>query len=184
MTPRRTNRINKKGGLYLNPFQRQSLQNHLQTEKAPEYQLRLQIMLLADEGYSQADICKEVGCSPLTARHWMFVARAGQINDWKEQRIGRPKLVNDKYMERLGQLLYISPLEFGYKTSRWSGQILSQHLAAELGIEISARHVNRLISELAFRAGVDFPAQPHLKKQVTTIPLTPSRANIPLSDAS
>jgi hypothetical protein len=58
-------------GKYLTSFQRKLLENNL--EKAETYlpenlRKRIQIMLYADEGRSQAEICQILKCSAATAR--------------------------------------------------------------------------------------------------------------------
>ncbi len=135
-------------GQHLTKFQRQLLENHLETETISEYRQRIEIMLLADEGKTQTQICRALGCSPLTARHWIFMAKSGHAHNWQEQPIGRPKIVNAEYLDRLKELVSKSPKEFGYSFPRWTGQWLGKHLSKEFNIEVSARHINRLIKEI------------------------------------
>ncbi len=135
-------------GQHLTKFQRQLLEKNLQLETIPEYRQRIEIMLLADEGKTQTQICRTLSCSPLTARHWIFVAKSGQAHNWQNQPIGRPKIVTADYLDRLKQLMGASPKDLGYPFSRWTGQWLSKHLSQEFNIEVTARHVNRLIEEM------------------------------------
>jgi hypothetical protein len=51
----------EKQGQCLTPFQRKLLLKSLQTDLRPEYRRRIEIMLLADTGQSQAQICKALG---------------------------------------------------------------------------------------------------------------------------
>jgi transposase len=138
------NSLNK----HLTRFQRQLLEKNLQAETISEYRQRIQIMLLADEGKTQTQICRTLSCSPLTARHWIFMAKSGQAHNWKDQAIGRPKTVTADYLDRLKQLMSENPKNLGYPFSRWTGQWLSKHLSQEFNIEVTARHVNRLIEEM------------------------------------
>ena len=119
-----TNQLNQKQllGQYLTTFQRQLLEKNLHTETISEYRQRIEIMLLADEGQTQTQICRILSCSPLTARHWIFVAKSGQAHNWQTQPIGRPKIVTSDYLDRLKQLLSASPKDLGYPFSRWTGQ--------------------------------------------------------------
>ena len=135
-------------GQHLTKFQRQLLEKNLHTETIPEYRQRIEIMLLADEGQTQTQICRALSCSPLTARHWIFVAKSGQAHNWQTQPIGRPKIVTSDYLDRLKQLMSASPKDLGYPFSRWTGQWLSKHLSQEFNIEVTARHINRLIEEI------------------------------------
>ncbi len=133
---------------YLTEFQRQLLKKNLKTEQAPEYRQRIEIMLMADEGKTQSQICRTLSCSQLTARHWIFVAKSGQAHNWQAQPIGRPKTVTSDYLERLKELISASPKDLGYPFSRWTGQWLERHLASEFNIVVSARHINRLIEKI------------------------------------
>lgn len=135
-------------GKCLTPFQRKLLQKSLQADLPDSYRQRIKIMLLADEGKSQAEICQTLSCGHATARHWMHVASVGMAHQWQDSPIGRPKAVNEQYLERLKELVNHSPRDFGYSFRRWTGKWLSKHLAKELGIEVSDRNVNRLLKEM------------------------------------
>lgn len=132
----------------LTPFQRKLLLKSLQTDLRPEYRRRIEIMLLADTGQSQTQICKAVGCSPEMARYWIAIAHSGQAHHWSDRPMGRPKTVNEQYCDRLKELVNHSPREFGYPFQRWTAQWLAKHLAKELGIDISACHINRLLKQM------------------------------------
>ena len=142
------NTTEQKGGKYLSPFQLKFLQNNLENNLRPEYRRRIEIMLLADLGASQSVICTTLNCSHETARYWISMAKAGQVHQWNNVPIGRPKTVNAQYIERLRELVSYSPQEFGYSFHRWTARWLSKHLAKEFSIEISDRHINRLLKKM------------------------------------
>jgi len=133
---------------YLTRFQYQLLEDQLKIETVPEYRQRIEIMLLAEAGQTQTQICRTLSCSQLTARHWILMAKSGQAHNWQAQPLGRPKTVTSDYIARLKQLVSASPKELGYPFSRWTGQWLSKHLSQEFNIGVSARHINRLIGEI------------------------------------
>jgi transposase len=135
-------------GKCLTPFQRKILQKSLQENLPESYRQRIEIMLLADEGKSQTTICQIVGCCPATARHWMHIARTGMAHQWQDCAIGRPKAVNEEYLERLKELVSNSPRDYGYSFRRWTGNWLSQQLAKDLGIKVSGHHINRLLKQM------------------------------------
>ncbi len=135
-------------GKCLTPFQRQVLLKNLQANLQPEYCRRIEIMLLADMGKTQTQICQILGCSQEMARYWIAVAQAGLADKWYERPIGRPKTVNEQYIERLKELVSDSPREYGYAFGSWTAQCLSKHLAQEFSIEISNRHINRLLKQM------------------------------------
>ena len=135
-------------GKCLTPFQRKLLQKSLQEDLPESYRQRIKIMLLADSGKSQIEICQTLGCCAATARYWMHIAHAGMAHLWQDCPIGRPKAVNDQYLERLQELLSSSPRDYGYPFRRWTVNWLSKHLAKEFGIEVSDRHLKRLLKQM------------------------------------
>jgi transposase len=114
----------------------------------PEYRRRLEIMLRTKMGQSQAEICAALRCSQDTARYWMSIAQTGQIHNVYNQPIGRPKIVNQQYLDRLKELVTHSPRDYGYPFKRWTARWLSKHLAKEFKIEVSDRHINRLLKQM------------------------------------
>ncbi|BAT55126.1 hypothetical protein NOS3756_41040 [Nostoc sp. NIES-3756] len=138
-----------KQSAYLTVFQQKLLFKLLQEFNLSHiYRRRLEIMLLADEGKSQIEIAKHLNCARETVRHWMSVAITGQAHCWQLSPLGRPKTINDQYLQRLQELVITDPQIFGYSLRRWTAPQLSKHLTQELGIEISARHINRLLKNL------------------------------------
>lgn len=135
-------------GKFLTPFQRKLLQKSLQQELSDHYRQRILIMILADEGKTQTEICKVLNCCPTTARHWILIAKIGMAHQWQEQPIGRPHTANQQYRARLKQLVSQNPQNYGYAFQRWTGYWLSQHLAKELNIELNERQVNRILREM------------------------------------
>lgn len=120
----------------------------LETNLRPEYRRRIEIMLLANSGKSQTEICKTLQCSQEMARYWMDIARMGMAHRWSDRPMGRPKTVNEEYLTRLRELVSHSPREYDYPFQHWTAQWLSKHLAKELEIEIGACHINRLLKQM------------------------------------
>lgn len=135
-------------GSYLTPSQRQLLQKNLETNLRPEFRRRIHIMLLADAGEPQTKICKLIGCSPEAARYWISVVKTGQVYKWKDSPVGRPKIVNEQYIQRLRELVTSSPREYGYAFKRWTAEWLKTHLEQELGISVSNYHITRLLKSM------------------------------------
>jgi transposase len=142
------NTSEQENGKLLSPFQRKLLLKNIEEDLRPEFQRRIKIMLLADAGHSQAEICQALNCSNETARYWIYTARIGQAHNWHELSIGRPKRVSEEYLNRLEELVNQSPRACGYPFTRWTAKWLSKHLAKELNIEIGDRHINRLLKKM------------------------------------
>lgn len=144
----------------LTSFQRKLLLKQIKIERRTEYRRRIEIMLAADAGKSQIQICEELGCSQETARQWIGMARKGKAHQWNERPIGRPHTINAQYLKRLQELVTHNPRNYGYSFKRWTAGWLSKHLADEFGIEISDRHINRLLKK------VGLSTRSHLSKEV------------------
>lgn len=142
------NLLDQEVGKLLSPFQRKLLLKSLGKKLRPEYRRRIEIMLMADLGHSQTEICAALNCSHETARYWIFMARTGQAHQWDSISVGRPKTIDENYLTRLQDLVSQSPREFGYAFSRWTAQWLSKHLEKEFGIQLSDRHINRLLKQM------------------------------------
>lgn len=71
-----------------------------------------------------------------------------QNSTWDVQPLGRPKIITEEYISFLQELVQHSPKRYGYPFQRWTAAWLRCHLAKELGIEVSDRHVNRLLNQM------------------------------------
>ena len=174
----------EKVGKYLTHFQKKLLQTSLQDENiSAKYRQRIEIMLLADQGKSQSQICKILNCSVVTVRHWTLLASMGQAHNWESSPLGRPRSVNEEYLKRLKELVNQSPKEinipgtkYKYSYDRWTTNKLGQHLAKELGISLSDRHIRRLLKEM----GLSTRTQKH--KQQLTDPNQVSKNRLVIDD--
>lgn len=166
----------------LTPFQKSLLLKQLQTDLRPQYRQRIEIMLLADRGKSQAEICAELDCSKDTARYWMTMAQTGLAHKWNEISVGRPKKFNEDYLQRLKELVTSSPSTYGYSFQSWTAEWLSKHLDNEFGIKLSARHINRLLRKMGLskRERSNQASQNHPDKQKVKIVIR----NLPSSASS
>ncbi|MEM8808252.1 MAG: helix-turn-helix domain-containing protein [Cyanobacteria bacterium P01_G01_bin.38] len=155
------NQQSKPATRYLTVFQRKLLQNRLENDLPERYRKRIHIMLLADEGKSQAEICKALGCCHATVRHWILIAQSGQAHTWLDRPMGRPKLIHDDYRNRLKELVEQSPRDYGYAFRRWTAGWLSKHLEKEFNLRVSDRHINRLLKQM----GLSTRPRPSLKTE-------------------
>lgn len=160
----------------LTPFQKKQLQRSLEIESSPEYRRRIQIMLLADAGYSQAQICTELGCAHSTARYWIALAQAGNAHHWNDRPMGRPKTINPDFIERLRELATHSPRDYGYSFQRWTAAWLTKQLDKELGIKVSSRYISQLLKQM----GLSTRAEQTISTEAipSAIPSTATRITI------
>jgi transposase len=158
-------------GIYLTSFQRQMLRENIAKEVPDAYRQRLEIMLLTDEGKTQAQICRLLGCSAATANRWMQLTKAGLAHQYLDYPVGRPKLITDEYIEFLRELLQHSPQDYGYPFKSWTVGWLGKHIAKTKGVEVSYSHLKRVMRELGLSTRTKAQQPP-----------SQSRANISIAD--
>jgi transposase len=78
--------------------------------------------------------------------------------DWSDQPVGRPKVISEQYLSRLKELVDGNPRDFGYPFQRWTAQWLKRHLARETGVEVSDRHINRLLKQMGLSTRTSVPS--------------------------
>jgi hypothetical protein len=80
---------------------------------------------------------------------------------WSDPPVGRPKIISEQYLDRLKELVSRSPRDYGYPFQRWTAQWLKRHLAQETGVEISDRHINRLLKQMGLSTRSQSPSSGH-----------------------
>jgi transposase len=135
-------------GLYLTLFQRQLLQENIKKDLPKSYRQRLEIILLTDNGKTQAEICRIIGCCTSTASRWIQLTKAGLAHNYLDCPVGRPKIVTDEYIELLRELLQKSPRDYGYPFRTWTVSWLGKHITKTMGIEVSESHLKRVMRDL------------------------------------
>ena len=151
--------------LYLKAGQRQALKEDLreleslliifsENQQVPNVRktkrqiTRIRIMLLADEGKSQTEISQELKCSQATARHWISVAKSGDMKQWQENVAGPHYKLTDEHIKYLKYLVVCSPREFGYSFDKWTGGYLSKELNQKFDIAVNKHLVNRYLTKI------------------------------------
>jgi transposase len=103
------------------------------------------------------------------------MARSGLIHQWNQHNIGRPKRVSEEYCDRLHELVTHSPRQYGYCFDRWTAGCLSKHLAKEFAIEVSERHISRLLKEM----GLSTRQKVNKRMGIAIDDLSPNQSNEP-----
>jgi transposase len=134
--------------IYLTSFQRQMLEENLQEDLPKSSRQRLEIVLLTDQGKTQAEICRTLGCCTATASRWIHFTKAGLAHKYLECPVGRPKTITDEYIDLLRELLQHSPRDYGYCFDNWTVNWLGKHIAKQIDIKVSESHLKRVMSEL------------------------------------
>lgn len=133
---------------YLNKKQKEKLQKALKQEEHPDIRERMLILLLLNDGKTQAEIADFVGCSYQKVSYWCIHGDPDNRESLKDERMkGNGRKATDEYLVMLLEIIDKSPTELGYEFGRWTSQRLATYLAQETGIELSGSQVRRILAK-------------------------------------
>ena len=113
---------------------------------------RLHMVLLADRGFSVAQIATIYECSEATVRQWLGRFEAGGVEALRDlPRSGRPRKADAAAREQIRRTLERAPAAAGYGFGSWSVVTLCGHLAERLGLALSRATVRRILHGLEYR---------------------------------
>jgi transposase len=113
---------------------------------------RLHMVLLADRGYSVAQIATLYECSETTVRQWLARFEAGGVVGLRDlPRPGRPRTADAVARNVIRRTVADPPAAAGYAFGSWSVVSLCGHLAERLGLVLSRATVRRVLVSLEYR---------------------------------
>jgi transposase len=113
---------------------------------------RVHMVLLADRGYSVAQIATIYECSESTVRHWLQRFATEGIPGLRDlPRSGRPRKADAAARAVIRQVLEQPPAAAGYGFGNWSVVTLCSHLAERLGLRFSRTTLRRVLVGLEYR---------------------------------
>ncbi|KAM3095834.1 IS630 family transposase [Phormidesmis sp. 146-12] len=127
------------------------LQQALKESQLPHIRERILILLLQNDGKSQHQIARFLGCSPRTVAHWCKHGdpdKLESLHNKREQEHYRK--ATPEYVQRLLETVDIEPTELGYEFGRWTAERLATYLAQETGITLSGSQVRRILKRKKF----------------------------------
>ena len=133
---------------HLNAEQVKKLQQALKQEENGQIRERILILLLLNDGKTQKEIAKFIGCSHNTICFWCVHGDPDNLESLKDDRMkGNHQKATEKYIEILLETIDKSPEELGYEFGRWSAKRLATYLEEVTGIKLSGSQVWRIISK-------------------------------------
>jgi len=128
--------------------QQRKLQEALKREKNGEIRERILILLLLNDGKTQQEIAKFIGCSKNKVSYWCAHGDPDKLESLKDERMrGNHQKATEKYLEILLETIEKEPEELGYEFGRWSAQRLATYLEERTGIKLSGSQVRRILSK-------------------------------------
>lgn len=126
----------------------QTLQGALKNEENRDIRERILILMLLNDGKTQAKIAEFLGCSVNKVSYWCIHGDPDNLESLKDDRMkGNHRKVTDKYIEILMETVEKEPQELGYQFGRWTGQRLAIYLEEITGIKLSGSQVRRILAK-------------------------------------
>ena len=115
---------------------------------------RVQAIHLSSQGLKAQQIAEIVSRSPLTVTRWIheFDAR-GLPALWPGKSPGRPPTVDPDFQAALVQAVEQNPRDLGYTFTRWSVDLLTEHMCRTTHIVVSCSTVYHTLKRLGYRYG-------------------------------
>jgi transposase len=115
---------------------------------------RSQIVLLAAELDTQAEVARVVRCSAATVGRTLARYRQGGRSGLRRRRSGsHPARRTVAWQRELAHAMQAGPAACGIPRPTWTAPLLARHLAQTTGIEVSERTVRRGLAGLSYRLG-------------------------------
>ena len=133
---------------HLNSQQIEQLQKALKEEKNGDIRERILILLLLNDGKTQAKIAEFLGCSVNKVSHWCLKGAPDNLETLTDARMsGNHRKATDKYIKILLDTIDKEPQELGYEFGRWTAQRLAIYLEHSTGIKLSGAQVRRILKQ-------------------------------------
>jgi len=133
---------------HLKPEQIEKLQKALKEEENGDIRERILILLLLNDGKTQAKIAEFLGCSINKVSDWCVHGDPDNLESLKDERMkGNHKKATDKYIEILLDTVDKEPQELGYEFGRWTAARLATYLEEITGIKLSGSQVARILEK-------------------------------------
>lgn len=133
---------------HLTSEQAEKLQKALKEEENGDIRERILILLLLNDGKTQAKIAEFLGCSLNKVSYWCVHGDPDNLESLKDERMrGNHKKATDKYIEILLETIDKEPQELGYEFGRWTAKRLATYLECITGIQLSGSQVRRILEK-------------------------------------
>ena len=101
---------------FLKPEQKEKLRKALKEEEHPDIRERILMLLLLNDGKTQAQIAEFIGCSLKTASYWCVHGDPDNLESLKDNRMkGNYRKATKEYEDLLLETVDKDPKEIGYE---------------------------------------------------------------------
>ena len=133
---------------FLTSEQVSKLQKALRESELPHVRERILIILLQNDGKTQQEMAKFLGCSPRTVAYWCMHGDPDQLESLHNKREQESyRKATPEYIKLLLETVDKEPQELGYEFGRWTGERLATYLAEQTGVQLSGSQVRRILKQ-------------------------------------
>lgn len=131
---------------FLTPSQVIGLQLALKENELAHVRERILIILLQNDGRTQKEISKFLGCSPRTVAYWCMQGDPDNLETLHNKReYEHYRKASPEYIDLLLKTVEQPPSALGYEFGRWTAERLTTYLTQKTGIELSSSQVRRIL---------------------------------------
>ncbi|MBR8828364.1 MAG: helix-turn-helix domain-containing protein [Gomphosphaeria aponina SAG 52.96 = DSM 107014] len=133
---------------YLKPEQKQNLLQAFKEEENSEIRERILILLLMNDGKTQAEIADFLEISLKKVSYWCIHGDPDNLESLKDARMkGNNRKATDEYVALLLATIEKKPSELGFEFEKWTAKKLATYLASKTGIDLSGSQVTRILQK-------------------------------------
>ncbi|MHC5780052.1 IS630 family transposase, partial [Nostoc sp.] len=122
------------------------LQQALKESQLPHVRERILIILLQNDGRTQQEISRFIGCSPRTVAYWCMHGDPDNLETLHNKReYEHNRKATAEYIELLLKTVDKEPSDLGYEFGRWTAERLATYLTEQTGIDLSSSQVRRIL---------------------------------------
>ena len=115
---------------------------------------RAQAIHLSSQRRKAQQIAEIVSRSPLTVTRWIHEFDAHGLRAlWPGKSTGRPPKADADFQAALAQAVEHNPRDLGYPFTRWSVDLLTEHMRRTTHIDVSCSTVYHTLKRLGYRYG-------------------------------
>ena len=115
---------------------------------------RTQAVHFSSEGLKVQQIAEIVGRSRVSVTRWLHeFDKNGLLALWPGKSTGRPPKADTDLKAALVEAVEQNPRDMGYPFTRWSADLLTEHLRRKLHVDISCSTVYNSLKRLGYRYG-------------------------------
>lgn len=131
---------------------RRRLKRIMQKSKDIKHARRTNAILLLHDGYVVSEVARLLCAARSAVRHWQArFEQFGEAGLVPEAPGRKPYTVTEEVGANLLMLIDKAPSDYGYLPSRWTTEMLAKQVGQDLGIQIHASTVRRLLPKLGVR---------------------------------